>query len=88
MVRILLFLISLGVFSPVYSADDFFGKKPSILIVKEEDVLNKNNSSEKVDFFELSNLLKIKWENQNYNQATRSYEDPFQTSGMSAYDKA
>ncbi|WP_436897271.1 hypothetical protein [Acinetobacter gyllenbergii] len=88
MLRILLFFISLGVISPVCSADDFFGKKPSILIVKEEGVHNKSNSSENVDFFELSNQLKIKWANQNYNQATRSYEDPFQTSGMSAYDKA
>ncbi|WHP07603.1 MULTISPECIES: hypothetical protein [Acinetobacter] len=88
MVRILLFLISLGVISSVYSADDFFEKKPSILIAKEEEIHNKSNSSENVDFFELSKQQKIKWANQKYNQATRSSEDLFQTSGMSAYDKA
>ncbi len=32
MFRILLFFISLVVFSSVWSADDFFEKKPSILI--------------------------------------------------------
>nr|WP_322783554.1 hypothetical protein [Acinetobacter colistiniresistens] len=87
MVKILLFFISLVVISPVCSADDFFSKKPSILITKDDDIHNKNNSSENVDFFEISNQLKIKWANQNFNQAAHSYKDAFQTSGMSAYDK-
>lgn len=76
------------VISPVYSADDFFEKKPSILIAKDEEVHNKNNSSENVDFFELSQQLKIKWANQKYNYATQRSEDLFQTSSMSTYDKA
>lgn len=87
MVKVLLFFISLVVISPVCSADDFFDKKPSILIAKDEDIHNKNNSSENVDFFELSNQLKMKWANHNFNQAAQGYRDPFQTSGMSAYDK-
>lgn len=88
MFRILLFFISLVVFSPVCSADDFFEKKPSILIVKEDNFHNKTDSNESVDFFEISNQLKIKWANQNYNYTTHRSEDLFQTSGMSAYDKA
>lgn len=88
MVKILLFFMSLVLISPAYSADDFFEKKPSILIAKDEDIPNKDNNSENVDFFELSNQLKMKWANHNFNQAAQGYRDPFQTSGMSAYDKA
>ncbi len=87
MFRILLFFISLVVFSSVWSADDFFEKKPSILIVKEDNFHNKTDSNESVDFFEISNQLKTKWANQNYNYMTQRIEDVFQTSGMSAYDK-
>ncbi|WP_336936518.1 hypothetical protein [Acinetobacter beijerinckii] len=85
--KILLFFISLVVISTVCSADDFFEKKPSILIAKEHDFHN-SNSNESVDFFEISNQLKIKWANQNYNYMTHRSKDLFQTSGMSAYDKA
>lgn len=86
--KTLIFFTCLVVAGSAYSDNDFFEKKPSILIAKDEAILKKNNGNEHVDFFELSNQLKIKWANQNYNQATRSYEDPFQTSGMNAYDKA
>lgn len=88
MIRILIFCISLVVISPVYSTDDFFEKKPSILIAKDDEVYSKNNSNENVDFFELSQQLKIKWANQKYNYATQRSEDLFHTSNMSAYDKA
>ncbi|MCH7335027.1 hypothetical protein [Acinetobacter sp. NIPH 2699] len=89
MTKTLIFLISSVVAcSVVHSGEDFFEKKPSILIAKDEEVHNKNNSSENVDFFELSQQLKIKWANQKYNYATQRSEDRFQTSNMSAYDKA
>ena len=69
----------------ICSAEDLFEKKPSILIAKEDGY---HNSNESVDFFEISNQLKIKWANQNYNYMTHRSKDLFQTSGMSAYDKA
>lgn len=47
--RILLSFISLLIISPVYSADDFFEKKPSILIAKDEEAQN-TKSGESVVF--------------------------------------
>ncbi|MBJ9723339.1 hypothetical protein I5515_16235 [Acinetobacter calcoaceticus] len=85
--RILLIFISLLIIGPVYSADDFFEKKPSILIGKDEGIQN-NNSREKVDFFELSNQQKIDRTNQVFRQAERNKDVLFQTSNMTDYDKA
>ncbi|KKW81530.1 hypothetical protein AAV96_03195 [Acinetobacter sp. AG1] len=86
--KTLIFFTCLAVAGSAYSDNDFFEKKPSILIAKDEAILKKNNGNEHVDFFELSNQLKIKWANQNYNYMTHRSKDLFQTSGMSAYDKA
>lgn len=47
--RILLSFISLLIISPVYSADDFSKKKPSILIAKDEEAQN-TKSGESVVF--------------------------------------
>lgn len=71
MIRILLIFLSLLIISPAYSADDFFEKKPSILIAKDEGIQN-NNSREKVNFFELSNQQKIDRTNQIFRRAERS----------------
>lgn len=85
--RILLFFISLLIISPVCSADDFFEKKTSILIGKDEMIQN-NNSREKVDFFELSNQQKIDRTNQVFKRAERANDILFQTANMTDYDKS
>jgi len=85
--RILLIFISLLIIGPVYSADDFFEKKPSILIGKDEGIQN-NNSRGKVDFFELSNQQKIDRTNQLFRRAERDKDVLFQTSNMTDYDKS
>ncbi|WP_151686903.1 hypothetical protein [Acinetobacter nosocomialis] len=85
--RILLSFISLLIISPVYSADDFFEKKPSILIEKDGGIQN-NNSRGKVDFFELSNQQKIDRTNQIFKRAERGNDALFQTANMTDYDKS
>lgn len=85
--RILLSFISLLIISPVYSADDFFGKKPSILIAKDKEVQN-NNISENFDFFESLKTQKIDHINQVFRRAERNKDVLFQTSNMTDYDKA
>ncbi|MEB7641679.1 hypothetical protein [Acinetobacter pittii] len=85
--RILLIFISLLIIGPVYSADDFFEKKPSILIEKDRGIQN-NNSREKVDFFELSNQQKIDRTNQIFKRAERGNDALFQTANMTDYDKS
>lgn len=85
--RILLSFISLLIISPVYSADDFFEKKPSILIAKDKEVQN-NNISENFDFFESLRTQKIDHINQVFRRAERNKDVLFQTSNMTDYDKA
>ncbi len=85
--RILLSFISLLIISPVYSADDFFEKKPSILIAKDKEVQN-NNISENFDFFESLKTQKIDHINQVFRRAERNKDVLFQTSNMTDYDKA
>ncbi|WP_086496832.1 hypothetical protein [Acinetobacter seifertii] len=85
--RILLSFISLFIISPVYSADDFFEKKPSILIAKDKEVQN-NNISENFDFFESLKTQKIDHINQVFRRAERNKDVLFQTSNMTDYDKA
>ncbi len=85
--RILLSFISLLIIRPVYSADDFFEKKPSILIAKDKEVQN-NNISENFDFFESLKTQKIDHINQVFRRAERNKDVLFQTSNMTDYDKA
>lgn len=85
--RILLSFISLLIISPVYSADDFFEKKPSILIAKDKEVQN-NNINENFDFFESLRIQKIDHINQVFRRAERNKDVLFQTSNMTDYDKA
>ncbi|KRW35887.1 hypothetical protein AO727_17655 [Acinetobacter baumannii] len=87
MIRILLIFLSLLIISPAYSADDFFEKKPSILIAKDEGIQN-NNSREKVNFFELSNQQKIDRTNQIFRRAERSNDIQLQTANMTDYDRS
>ncbi len=85
--RILLSFIILLIISPVYSADDFFEKKPSILIAKDKEVQN-NNISENFDFFQSLKTQKIDHINQVFRRAERNKDVLFQTSNMTDYDKA
>lgn len=85
--RILLSFISLLIISPVYSADDFFEKKPSILIAKDEEAQN-TKSSESVVFFESAMQQKIDRTNQLFRRAERDKDILFQTSNMTDYDKS
>lgn len=83
--RILLSFISLLIISPVYSADDFFRKKPSILIAKDEEAQN-TKSGESVVLSQQCN--KIDRTNQLFRRAERDKDVLFQTSNMTDYDKS
>ncbi|MDC5130785.1 hypothetical protein NRA09_17935, partial [Acinetobacter baumannii] len=78
---------SLLIISPVYSADDFFEKKPSILIAKDEEAQN-TKSGESVVFFESAMQQKINRTNQIFRRAERDKDVLFQTSNMTDYDKS
>lgn len=52
MKKILILLISTVICGAAYSADDIFKKNKSILMLKNNESLNTQISSEQVDFFE------------------------------------
>jgi len=85
--KTLIFFMSLVVASSVYSADEFFEKKPSMLILKDEETLYENKGREHVDFFELSKQIEIVRTNRLFKDAARSSNRIFQTANMSEHDK-
>ncbi|MEB3790826.1 hypothetical protein [Acinetobacter sp. IK40] len=88
MYRILILLLSSVIANLVYSAEVFFDKKPSVLILKDKEFQNPKNSSEVVDFFDLSKQQKLYRTNQLFKQAEKDKDVIFQTSNLSDYDKA
>ncbi|WP_335951069.1 hypothetical protein [Acinetobacter beijerinckii] len=88
MKKILILLISTVICGAAYSADDIFKKNKSILMLKNNDSLSAQSSSEQVDFFESYRQQ----ENDRINQSNYDLEKQKQiqsnTSNMSPHDKS
>ncbi|MGR0306159.1 hypothetical protein [Acinetobacter beijerinckii] len=88
MKKILILLISTVICGAAYSADDIFKKNKFILMLKNNESLSAQSSSEQVDFFESYRQQ----ENDRINQSNYDLEKQQQiqsnTSNMSPHDKS